>query len=341
MSRRYIALVVACCWIGAAPILIRASEVDPPTSLWLRMLIAIAVLAAVPGPSRPTAVGVRARLLAASLAFAIDILAYHLAAVRTSVANTAVLAQIAPLIVAPVGYLWFGERQSPSSVIGLLAALAGTVLLTGSGPSGTLVGNGLAALGGVSYAAYLLITKGLAERIAPRRMVLWNCVVTALVVTPLALGGGAPSLPHTAQGWLVILTMALGCQLLGHGLVVYAVERLPASFTAHALLTPPVLSAAAALLLFRELPSPTQLTGAVLVLSGLLIAARHESKRIAARFDALTDPVPEAKEPDYASMGRLSTNRKRPLLWERRSFRYWVNSRHSAVKPRRPSITPK
>ena len=73
----------------------------------------------------------------------------------------------------------------------------------------------------------------------------------------------------------MIAAMAFGCQLLGHGLVVYAVERLPASFTANALLTPPVLSAAAALLLFHELPSPLQLIGAVLVLAGLALAARH------------------------------------------------------------------
>ena len=275
MGRRYAALAMACCWIGVAPILIRASDVDPQTSLWLRMLIATAVLAPFRGPRRPVSSGVRFRLLVASLAFAIDILAFHLAAVRTSVANTAVLAQIAPLIVAPLGYLLFGERQSLGGIVGLLGAFAGTVLLTGSGPSGSLVGNGLAALGGVSYAAYLLITKGLAERIAPARMVLWNCVVTALVVTPLALAGGAPTLPHSARGWLVIAAMAFGCQLLGHGLVVYAVERLPASFTANALLTPPVLAAAAALLLFHELPSPLQLIGAVLVLAGLALAARH------------------------------------------------------------------
>ena len=133
-----------------APILIRASDVDPQTSLWFRMLIATAVLAAFRGPRRPVSSGLRFRLLVASLAFAIDILAFHLAAVRTSVANTAVLAQIAPLIVAPLGYLLFGERQSLGGIVGLLGAFAGTVLLTGSGPSGSLVGNGLAALGGVS-----------------------------------------------------------------------------------------------------------------------------------------------------------------------------------------------
>jgi drug/metabolite transporter (DMT)-like permease len=282
MGCRYLALALACCWIAAAPILIRVSEVDPATSLWLRMLIAAAALAAARGERR-AAGSWRARglLLAASVAFAIDILAYHLAVVRTSVANTAVLGQISPLIVVPLGYLMFGERQSLGSVLGLLGAFAGAVLLAGAGPSGDYVGNGLAALSGASYGAFLLIAKGLAEAVALRRMILWNCVTTVLLVTPFALEHGAPMLPHTLQRWLVILAMALGCQLLGHGLVVYAVRRLPASFTARALLTPPVLSAGAAALLFGERPNVPQIAGAGLVLAGLLVAARHESRRTA------------------------------------------------------------
>lgn len=288
MARRYAALALACCWIAAAPILIRASEVGPATSLWLRMLIVVAVLASVRGPRRPGISSERGPLLLASVAFAIDILAYHLAAVRTSVANTALLGQISPLVVAPISYLAFGERQSLGSAVGLLGAFAGAVLLAGTGEMGSYIGNGLAALSGASYAAYLLIAKSLAARIALRRMILWNCIVTVLLVTPLVLQQGAPILPHTAQGWLVILAMAFGCQLLGHGLVVYAIERLPASFTAQALLTPPVLSAGAALLLFDERPSLAQLSGAALVLAGLFLAARHEARRTSALYPAST-----------------------------------------------------
>jgi drug/metabolite transporter (DMT)-like permease len=278
MVGRYVALAVACCWIASAPILIRVSEVDPATSLWLRMLIAAAVLAAAHDRNQPASSGRRGWLLAASLAFAIDILAYHLAVVRTSIANTAVLGQISPIAVAPLGYLLFGERQSLGSVLGLLGTFAGAVLLAGTGESGGYLGNGLAALSGVSYGAYLLILKGVAGNVSPRRMILWNCVVTALLVTPLALDQGAPALPHTMHGWLVILAMAFGCQLLGHGLVFYAIERLPASLTAQALLAPPVLSAGAALMLFGELPSLTQFAGAGLVLAGLFLAARHERR---------------------------------------------------------------
>jgi drug/metabolite transporter (DMT)-like permease len=275
---RYLALAIACCWIAAAPILIRLSEVGPAPTLWLRMLIAACVLAAMPKVTQAASARARGGLLAASLAFAIDITAFHLATMRTSVASLTVLAQISPLVVAPISYFTFAERQSVGSVLALLAAFAGVILLAGVGGYADFGGNALAILSGISYAAYLVIAKGLAQSVAPRRMMLWNCVVTMLAVTPLVLERGGPYLPHSAQGWLVIVAMAFGCQLLGHGLVVYAIESLPVSFTSQALLTPPVLSGAAALLLFGELPSLSQLAGAALVLTGLCLGARHASR---------------------------------------------------------------
>jgi drug/metabolite transporter (DMT)-like permease len=104
-------------------------------------------------------------------------------------------------------------------------------------------------------------------------------MVTVLAVTPLVLERGGPYLPHSAQGWLVIVAMAFGYQLLGHGLVVYAIESLPVSFTSQALLTPPVLSGAAALRLFGELPNLSQLAGAALVLTGLCLGARRSKRK--------------------------------------------------------------
>jgi drug/metabolite transporter (DMT)-like permease len=108
-----------------------------------------------------------------------------------------VLAQISPLVVAPAAYLLLGERQSLVTTMGLLGAFAGAVLLAGVDGSDSHVGDGLALLSGVSYAAYLLIAKRLATMVAARRIVLWNCAMTIMVVTPLALESGVPALPHT------------------------------------------------------------------------------------------------------------------------------------------------
>src|SRR5262249_21705930 len=134
VSRHHAALAVSCIGIAAAPVLVRASEVDPPTTLWLRMVLASTLLLGVGwwrgrDPGRPLPTGTFCWLLTASLAFALDRLAFHLAVVRTSVANAALLGNISPIVVAPLAYLLLGERQTLRATAALLTALAGAALL--------------------------------------------------------------------------------------------------------------------------------------------------------------------------------------------------------------------
>ncbi|HXQ65579.1 MAG TPA: DMT family transporter [Alphaproteobacteria bacterium] len=291
VSRYHVALVVSCVGIAMAPILVRVSDVDPPTTLWLRMVLASTILFGSGqwrrgGPSKPLSVGAICCLLTASVAFALDLLCFHLAVVRTSVANTALLGNISPLIVVPLAYLLGGERQTLRAAVGLAVAFAGVTLLVDAGhalPGGgrSIIGDALAALSGTLYALYMLLCKRLAGRVAPERIMFWNCIVTAAVLAPIAAQDGGISLPHSVAGWLVIAGMALGCQILGHGLLVYAIAEVRASFASITLLAAPVLSAAIAWFLFGEALSLAQFTGGALVLIGLGAVSMSEAQRSA------------------------------------------------------------
>jgi drug/metabolite transporter (DMT)-like permease len=235
------------------------------------------------GAGKPLSVSALCCLLTASIAFALDLLSFHLAVVRTSVANTLLLGNISPTIVVPLAYLLGGERQTLRAAMGLAVAFAGVTLLAGAGralPGGTsIIGDALAALSGILYALYMLLCKQLAGRIAPERIMLWNCIVTAMVLTPIAARDGGISLPHSMAGWLVIAGMALGCQILGHGLLVYAMAEVRASFASVTLLAAPVVSAASAWFLFGEALTLAQFTGGALVLIGLGAASLCEARR--------------------------------------------------------------
>lgn len=289
MSRHHAALIVSCVGIAMAPILVRVSEVDPPTTLWLRMLLASAILVGMGqwrrgGHERPLPSGLLWCLLAASLAFAFDLLSYHLAVARTSVANTALLGNISPIIVAPLAYLFCSERQSPRGIAGLAVTFAGVVLLVNAGQvsrvsSTSVLGDALAALSGSLYAVYMLLCTRLSGRVSLERIVSWNCIVTAVVLTPIVAYGGGISLPHSVAGWLVIAAMAAGCQILGHGLLVYAMAEVPASFASIALLSAPAVSAVSAWLLFGEALTVMQFAGGALMLAGLGTASLSEAQR--------------------------------------------------------------
>ncbi len=101
------------------------------------------------------------------------------------------------------------------------------------------------------------------------------------MLTPIATHAGGISLPHSAAGWLVVVGMAVGCQILGHGLLVYAMVEVPASFASITLLAAPAVSAASAWFLFGEALTLTQFTGGALMLAGLGAASLSEAQRSA------------------------------------------------------------
>jgi drug/metabolite transporter (DMT)-like permease len=81
----------------------------------------------------------------------------------TSVAASVVLVCTQPVFVVFFAYLVFREHTSPLSFFGILAALAGTVVIASDVAVGsaTLFGNALALLGAVAVAAYVLIGRSL------------------------------------------------------------------------------------------------------------------------------------------------------------------------------------
>jgi drug/metabolite transporter (DMT)-like permease len=70
--------------------------------------------------------------------------------------------------------------------------------------------------------------------------------------------------------------LAIGPQLVGHTAFNWAVRRLTATFVAIAILGEPVGAAILAWFFFEEGFTPLQLTGFVLLLAGIFVAARGE-----------------------------------------------------------------
>jgi drug/metabolite transporter (DMT)-like permease len=70
--------------------------------------------------------------------------------------------------------------------------------------------------------------------------------------------------------------MAAGPHLMGHGLLNWSVRRLRAFTVNIAVLGEPVLATIYAALLFGEIPGPSFYAGAILIVSGIVLASREE-----------------------------------------------------------------
>ena len=216
-------------------------------------------------------------IVLAGLFFAGDLAVWHWSIAFTSVANSTLLANMAPLVVTVAAWLFFHERISGGFVGGLALALVGAVLLVQSG-SGTgghhLLGDALALSTAFFYAGYLLTVKDLRRTVGTARLMVASSAVSSVFLLALCLVQGEALWPHTARGWLMVLGLAWLAQVVGQGLIAHGMARLPASFSSVTLLLQPPAAAVLAWLLLGEALSWWQLAGGAAVLTGIVLARR-------------------------------------------------------------------
>ena len=264
---------------GTSGILMRLSEVGPIATAGWRMLVASLILSAAAASfSGGTVFRWRgsAILLLAGFCFAIDMAFYHWSLVLTSVAHATLIVNLAPLIALSAGFLLFGESLGAAKLIGLAASLGGAFLMTAmrSGSAGTLEGNGLAVIGMLGYAFYLVVVKQAVRRHSPLTIMVWSSASAAAILFLVAIAAGERVMPATVEGWAVVIAMGLIAHVFGQGLIALGMRGAPVGLASVLLLIQPVVAAIGAWVLFGESLGPIEMLGAALVLAGLAIASR-------------------------------------------------------------------
>lgn len=282
-----IALLIGALGIAFAPIFVRLSEVGPVATGFWRTALATPVLALWMGSEswprggqasrRPSSLSDYGRLSLAGLFFAGDLAIWHTSIRYTSVANSTLLANFAPLFVAPAAWFLFKERITGRFVLGMLLALAGAVVLMGQSfqlGADHLFGDALGLLTAAFYAGYILSVGRLRAEFSTATIMTWSGAITAIVLLPLGLSDGEAMLPGSAAGWAVLAGLALFSHAGGQSLIAYALAHLPASFSSVSLLLQPAAAAILACILLNEPLGPLQAVGAAVILLGILMARR-------------------------------------------------------------------
>jgi drug/metabolite transporter (DMT)-like permease len=207
----------------------------------------------------------------------------------TSIAASTTLVTTNPVWVALLSWLWFKEKPTKLTILGIAVAFAGGVLIalgdTGAVSAGTNppLGNFLALAGAWMISLYLLLGRE-AQR---RGLGIGSYVVVAysagaLVLLPLPLIVGSNYVGYPVAVYLYILLMAVASQLVGHTTLNWAVRWISPTFVTLAILFEPISSSFLGFLIFNEVPGLLVLVGAVVVLSGVAIAifgAREKSNK--------------------------------------------------------------
>jgi drug/metabolite transporter (DMT)-like permease len=272
--------------IAFSPIFVRLSAVGPlATAFWRVALAAPALTLWLAAENRRLGAAARrprgladwAWLSLAGFCYAGDLAFWHWSIKLTSVANSTLLANFAPIFVTPAAYLLFGERFRPAFLVGLALSLLGAGLLMGQSltlSAAHILGDGLGIITAAFYAGYMLVLSRLRAVFSTATIMAWSATITAILLLPVAWVSGENLFAATAAGWLVLGGLALVSHAGGQSLIAYAFAHLPASFSSVALLLQPALAAVLAWVLLGEPLGALQAAGGVVVLAGIVIARR-------------------------------------------------------------------
>lgn len=277
--------------IGFAPIFVRLSEVGPVATAFWRMTLSLPVLWAAlvwnsrqtgsvedsPEP-KPTFAVAWGPMALAGVLFAADLAFWHWSLHFTSVANSTLLSNFAPVFVVLFGSLVLGQRVSRRFLGAMIVALVGTCLLVGRDfhfQPRALAGDGLALVTAAFYGGYQLAIKNLRGRHGTLLILVRSGVVAAVCLLPLAVFSGERLLPQTGHGWWVLVGLALIVHAGGQGMIAYALAKLPSAVASVSLLVQPVTAALAAAVILHEPVVAIQAAGIALVLAGVFVARQE------------------------------------------------------------------
>ncbi|NWK94926.1 EamA family transporter [Sphingobium lactosutens] len=268
------ALILANLILPLGPVLVRLSDVGPVAAAFWRLAIALPflLLLARPGFRRTPPTGREwTALLLSGLVFALDLAAWHIGILYTKVANATIFGNLSGLFLPAWALLVLRQRPTRMQAAALLLASAGAAVMMGGSYDlsiRNLHGDLLCLLAGLLYTAYLLIVQGARGRLDSWSVLAGSSLASTPALLLCALLLGERVMPGD---WTPLILLALSSQLIGQGLLTYAIGWFSPLVLGLSLLLQPAVSAIFGWLLFAEWLSAADMLGTAAVAAALVL----------------------------------------------------------------------
>jgi drug/metabolite transporter (DMT)-like permease len=200
---------------------------------------------------------------------------------HTSVANSTLMHNLAPLFTVLGGWLIWGKRFDGKFLSGMFIAIIGACLLAyydfAEAASEKLQGDIAAILSAVFLGLYPLLVEQLRTHLSPVVIMTWCSAIGTVLLLPVVLLTENQIFPHSLHEWFYVISLALICQILGLSLYAYSLNRLSSGFVSLCDLFVPVLSTQEAWVIFSESPGWVTLISFSVILLGVCITSTSES----------------------------------------------------------------
>ncbi len=265
----YPALLLGNVALAFGPWLVRLADTGPVAAGFWRLALAIPflwLLARAAGqpahwPSRKLSLAIAL----AALFFAADLAAWHAGIRLTKLGNATLFGNFASFAFAAYG-LWMARKwPSHLQAVALTLAAAGcAALMAGSAELSArhVRGDMLALAAGLLYTGYLIVVERVRGTLEPLPLLFLATLFGACMLLPASLALGERVMPGD---WLPLFILALTSQVLGQGLLVFALGHVPPLIVGLALLTQPAISALIGWLAYGEMLAAIDWVGAVAI----------------------------------------------------------------------------
>ncbi len=208
--------------------------------------------------------------------FAVDLASWHLGILQTKLANANLLGNstsfLLPLYAFAVARQWPTRMQA----VALTFAGVGAALLMGRSfelSPRNLAGDLLCLLAGAFYTAYLVLMSRARSGMGQWPVLAWSTAMSALPLLLMALAIGERLVPHN---WAPLVALALLSQIVGQGLMIYTVGRIPPLLFGLTLLLQPMISALIGWIAYGETLGLADWAGAVLIGLALVMVSQPD-----------------------------------------------------------------
>jgi drug/metabolite transporter (DMT)-like permease len=271
----FAALIVGNLILAVGPWMVRLTDVGPVASGFWRLALAVPFLALLAWRQQagrePPPWSLIAMVAGGGLFLAIDLAAWHVGIGLTKLANASLFGNASSFILVLYGFVMLGRLPRAVQALALLLAAVGAALLMGSSydlSPMNFKGDLFALAAGLLYTGYLIAVDRARKSMAPMPVLAIATAAGALPPLLLALALGQKVMP---DDWTPLLILSFGSQVVGQGLLVYAVGYLSPVVVGLGLLAQPAAGAAIGRVAYGETFSIADAAGAVLIAVALVL----------------------------------------------------------------------
>lgn len=262
--------------LAIGPWFVRIADTGPVAAGFWRLFLALPFLVLLAKANRQRLTGMGAGTLGlvavGAVTFALDLASWHIGIGMTRLGNATLFGNAGSIVLLFWGFL--AARTLPGRLewLAIVFALTGAAILMGRSleiSDQTLVGDLFSVAAGLLYAVYLLTLQGARESFGSWSLLVWVSLFGAPVLLAIALALGEPVWPGD---WGPVIGLVFLSQLVGQGLMVFALKYFPPLVVGLALLTQPAVASIYGWLAFGEVLSGMDIVGMVLVGAALAVS---------------------------------------------------------------------